>query len=186
MLQLYKSLVRSLVEYSCPVWNPSKISDVQMIESIQRNFTRKISGMKDLSYYDRLKRLNLMSLQRRRERYILIHTWKIINNFCPNDIGLEVNRNQRLGIKLYYPILKKSSTSAATTIYDNSFSVKAVQLWNILPRDINTATTLQTFKSKLGTFLKGIPDNPPTVGYSTANNNSLIYWKGDNGGPRFV
>ena len=61
--------------------------------------------MKDLSYYDRLKRLNLMSLQRRRERYILIHTWKIINNFCPNDIGLEVNRNQRLGIKLYYPIL---------------------------------------------------------------------------------
>ena len=142
--------------------------------------------MKNLSYWDRLKRLDLTSLQRRRERYILIHTWKIINNYCPNDIGLEVSSNQRLGTKLIYPILKKNATSAATTVYDNSFSVKAVQLWNILPKNVNTATTLQTFKSNLGAFIKTIPDNPPTVGYSTTNSNSLVDWKGQHGGPRFV
>ena len=29
MLTLYKSMVRSLVEYCCPLWHPSKISDIQ-------------------------------------------------------------------------------------------------------------------------------------------------------------
>ena len=186
MLQLYKSLVRSLVEYSSPVWNPSKVGDIQKIENIQRSFTRKISGMKDMNYWERLKRLDLMSLQRRRERYILIHAWKIINKLSPNDLCLEINTNKRLGTKLIYPALKKKSTAAASTTYDCSFAVKAVQLWNILPKDINTATTLESFKTKLGGFLKTIPDNPPTVGYSTPNGNSLVDWKGDNGGPRFV
>ena len=157
-----------------------------MIESIQQSFTRWISGLKELNYWDRLKHLNLMSLQRRRERYIIIHTWKIINNLCPNDVGLVVNDNKRLGIKLCYPPINARATSAATTAYENSFSVRAVKLWNILPSHINTKTTLQSFKTSLGAFLKTIPDNPPTVGYTTANSNSLVDWKGQHGGPRFV
>jgi len=36
MLQLYKSLIRSRVEYCCPLWNQNKIYDVQSFESIQR------------------------------------------------------------------------------------------------------------------------------------------------------
>ena len=42
MLQLYKTLIRSRVEYCCPLWNPSKISDIQTLESIQRQFTKRI------------------------------------------------------------------------------------------------------------------------------------------------
>ncbi|XP_056459756.1 alpha-N-acetylgalactosaminide alpha-2,6-sialyltransferase 5b isoform X1 [Gadus chalcogrammus] len=43
MLQLYKSLIRSRVEYCCPLWNPVKVSDIQTIEDVQRNFTRRIA-----------------------------------------------------------------------------------------------------------------------------------------------
>jgi len=42
MMTLYKSLVRSILEYCCPLWNPSKITDIQLLESVQRTFTNKI------------------------------------------------------------------------------------------------------------------------------------------------
>ena len=69
MMQVYKSLIRSELAYCCPVWSPTKIEDIKTIESLQRTFTSKISGIQHLSYWERLDRLNLMSLQRRRERY---------------------------------------------------------------------------------------------------------------------
>jgi hypothetical protein len=34
MLTLYKSLVRSLLEYCCPLWNPKKVTDIQLLESV--------------------------------------------------------------------------------------------------------------------------------------------------------
>ena len=69
MLTLFKSMVRSKLEYCCPVWDPPKITDIQNIENVQRQFTRRITGCKNLDYWQRLKKLKLMSLQRRRERY---------------------------------------------------------------------------------------------------------------------
>ena len=68
MLTLYKSMVRSLLEYCCPLWHPIKISDIQELESVQKAFNARISGVKDMHYWDRLVYLSLMSLQRRRER----------------------------------------------------------------------------------------------------------------------
>ena len=73
MMTLYKSLVRSHLEYCCPLWNSSTLADIQQLEGVQRTFTSRISGVGHLNYWERLKALNLMSLQRRRERYIIIH-----------------------------------------------------------------------------------------------------------------
>ena len=58
-------MVRSLIEYCCPLWHPSKISDIQELESVQKAFTARISGMRDIYYWDRLVYLSLMSLERR-------------------------------------------------------------------------------------------------------------------------
>ena len=63
MLTLYMSIVRSNLEYCCPVWNPTYIGEIQKLENVQRSFIRKILGCKDLTYWDRLKKLHLMSLR---------------------------------------------------------------------------------------------------------------------------
>ena len=67
MMTLYKTMVRSKLEYCCPVWNPVKITDIQKLENVQRSFTRKFQVCHDLAYWERLKKLKLMSLLRRGE-----------------------------------------------------------------------------------------------------------------------
>ena len=84
MLTLFKSLVISRLDYASQLWSPHKISQISQIEKVQRSFTKHITGMRDLSYHERLQALRLYSLQRRRERYCIILIWKIIENKAQN------------------------------------------------------------------------------------------------------
>ena len=160
MLTLFKTMVRSKLEYCCPVWNPHKIGDIKAIESIQRNFTRRINGSQHLNYWERLQKLNLMSLQRRRERYIIIHTWKIANEEAPNDINMIFKDSPRLGKRAIVPPINKAAQQSAATHYEHSFGVCAAKLWNLLPANVNTQPALEPFKVALGAFFKKIPGYP--------------------------
>ena len=79
MLQLYKSVVRPHVEFAISSWSPHYKKDIEAIEKIQHRFTRLLPRMKQLSYEDRLIKLNLTTLERRRERgdiiLIVIVNW---------------------------------------------------------------------------------------------------------------
>ena len=44
------------------------------------------------------KKVRPLSLQRGRERYILIQTWKIANSEAPNDINMSFKETLRQGI----------------------------------------------------------------------------------------
>ena len=54
--------------------------------------------------------------------------------------------------------------------------MRAARLWNTLPREVNTAETLDMFKVLLGRWLDQYPDNPPVKGYRTQNGNSILDW----------
>ena len=105
MITLYKSLIRCRLEYCCPLWDPSDISNIQLLEDIQRNFTSRIISCQGMSYWDRLSHLNLMSLQRRRKRYSIIYMWKVKNNIVPNNIDVQSTDNGRLGARSVIPSL---------------------------------------------------------------------------------
>ena len=119
----------------------------------------------------------MATLQRRRERYIIIHVWKIYHGLAPNDIGMEFHSNPRLGIKANVPSFKNTAQRSISTAYENSFAVNGARLWNTLPKEVNTQTSLNGLKSALGVFLKQFPDNPPVPGYTPPNDNSLTSWK---------
>ena len=176
MLTLYKSMVRSRLEYCCPLWNPLRIGDIQQIEGVQRTFTLKIRGCEKLDYHERLKHLGLFSLQRRRERYIIIHVWNL-NGLSHNDLGLSFRVNKRLGMKANLPALPKNCKDLAKTLYDSSFAVTGPKLWNSVPESVKCHTTMEGFKNSLNLFLrKRVRDHPPTVGYVTPQSKSICDW----------
>ena len=176
MLTLYKSVVRSHLEFSCPLWNPYRITDIAALEGVQRTFTSKIHGFQHFNYWERLSKLNLQSLQRRRERYILIYVWKILQGKVPNDINMQFSFNERRGFQVTIkPMI--NAYSKGQTIYDNSFIITGAKLWNLLPLQVNAiSSSLNVFKSALSKFMNLFPDNPPVAGYQRMNNNSLLEW----------
>ena len=173
MMTLYKSIVRSHIEYCCPLWHPTKICDIQAIESIQRCYTRKINGMSGFNYWERLKCLKLMSLQRRRERYIILQVWKILNNISPNDINIKFRPARRLGVQALVPSLISTSSATNQSIYDRSFAVVGPRLWNVLPRSLTTLSSAAQFKSSLTGWIRGLMDEPPVAGYVRGHSNTL-------------
>ena len=180
MLTIWKSLIRCKLEYCCPLWHPHRLEDVKTLENVQRFFTRHIAGMEGADYWERLSRLKLQSLQRRRERYIIIHMWKLLHNLVPNDLNVEFYHRERLGWRARIPVLFKRSRQSSKTIFDASFAVNGPKLWNILPKSVNSAVTLDSLKVHLGAFLESVPDCPPTSGYTAANANSMLNWCNDN------
>ena len=170
MLQLFKSLVRPILEYCCLVWDPSKSGDIKSIENVQRCFTRRLDGMQNLDYWERLKVLNLMSLQRRRQRYMLIHVWKTIHGFVPNSANLVFQHSARLGMRLVPPVFPYRAETWRANQYHSSFGPRAAHLWNRLPAAVNSCGSLGQFKSSLGNYLTGFYDRPPVRGYPSLPN----------------
>ena len=176
MMTLYKSLVRCKLEYCSPLWSPYLIGDIQALESVQRYFTRRVEDLAQFNYWERLKKLQLMSLQRRRERYTIIQMWKMYNGASPNCTTMRFYHHQRLGIKAEVPSLYTGAQKSISTKYFHSFGIRAARLWNALPKEVNTAETLDSFKVMLGQWLEQYPDCPPVKGYVTQNGNSILDW----------
>ena len=180
MLTLFKSLVRSRLEYCCEIWDPHLLKDIRRIEQVQRSFTDRIQGLKNLDYWNRLKTLKIRSLQRRREKTTILHTWKILYGIYPNDINLEFYEHTRTKsikakVKPLPKVGGKTLTSGKTlTLYDNGFIIKSAKLWNILPPKLSSINDFNKFKVELDKFLNDIPDEPPLPNYPFRNKNSLI------------
>ena len=174
MTTLYKSLVRSLLEYCCPLWDPVKVTEIQLLEGVQRTFTRCVGGLEKMNYWERLSRLKMMSLQRRRERYIILMMWKILNNVVPNCCDVKFTETSRHGTRAIVPSLSRSSSSSNQTLYDSSFAVRGPRLWNIVPENVKAAVSFDSFKNSLSDFLALIPDEPPVAGYRSSWSNSLV------------
>ena len=148
LIPLYIALVRPNLEYANVVWSPYLKKDKQRLENVQRHFTKRISGLSTLSYTDRLRILNLPSLEYRRLRGDLIEAYKITNNiydpltthklFC-----FDTDKRTRS-----HPF-KMHKTRFNTTKYQHFFTNRIVNTWNSLPEHMVMSDSLNTFKNKV-------------------------------------
>ena len=169
MMTLLKSLVLSPLDYVSQLWSPHLLKSVYILEKVQRSFTKHIAGMHTMSYEERLKHLNLISIQRRRDRYQIIYLWKIIEKFVPNPSApITWTYSERRGRSC--AVLNVNVGRLGSLCY-NSFRWRAIRIFNKLSKHIHmiSSCSVAKFKSQFNKHLRNISDLPCLSGY----NNSL-------------
>ena len=152
MLTAWKTLVIPHHDYCSQLWSPYLIKYKKLFEQLQYNFLKKIKGMNNKSYDEILKKLRVYSLERRRDRYRVIYTWKILEGLVPG-MNLDSFKSERRGRLIKVPSNMHS---------DQTFKTFAIKAWNELPRKIRdlTKVSVDTFKSHLDKHLLCLEDYP--------------------------
>ena len=91
LVPLYKSLVRSRLEYCVQAWRPYLVKDIELMEKVQKRMTRMLPDLKNMSYSERLKKLGLTTLEFRRLRGDLIfftETLEFVGGIVKNYISI--------------------------------------------------------------------------------------------------
>ena len=66
------------------------------MEKVQNRFTRRIPGMKNMTYDERLRRLGLWTLEERRNRADLIETINLYQvDTVPHELFFELDKHSR-------------------------------------------------------------------------------------------
>ena len=180
LLILWKALVLPTLDYCCQLWTPAALGLIQRIEQVQVSYLKKIVGMNSYDYWEQLDMLNLYSLERRRERYIAIYVWKILENLVPN-FGINVAYNKRKGRYCIIPKVHTTATQRVQTIRFNSLAVNGPRIFNCLPISLRNKSgcSVQSFKSALDKHLQTVPDEPRVaklIKFCSKGSNSLIQY----------
>jgi hypothetical protein len=159
-IPLYKSMVRSHLDYASTVWHPMTTKLKDDIESVQRRATKQIPSLKHLSYPDRLKKLNLPTLAYRKIRGDIIEAYKIVSNIYDesvtnNILDMKCDQNERASQRGHkYKLVQNINRTKNRKYY---FTSRIVKIWNGLPQCIIYAPSVNSFKSRLDRYWQNQP-----------------------------
>ena len=99
IMPLYKTLVRSHLEYCIQAWRPYRKKDIGILERVQRRATKMIQKLRNISYEMRLKECGLTTLETRRLRGDQIEVFKILNGYENIDRNIYSRLRKREGLE---------------------------------------------------------------------------------------
>jgi len=154
---LFVTIVRPHLEYGATLWNPLQKRLINVVENVQRRASKRLPGMSDLTYRERLKCLDLPTLEYRRYRGDMIEMYKLFHDLYDRSTS------QLLKESLEKKAPRQSHRNHQFTIYKvpcqkperrSFFKVRATDQWNNLPAYIVEAPSLNSFKNRLDNFWK--------------------------------
>ena len=150
LITAFKTYVGPLLEYATQIWSPYQKSSINAVESVQRAFTKRLSGLTDLSYNERLVNLKLQSLEHRRLLSDLTMCFNIVHGFTALQVAdfftfSTTSTTRGHSLKLVAPPFRNNVRKFV-------FSSRVVPVWNSLPEHIVNAQTSKIFKRLLSLY----------------------------------
>ena len=149
--QMYTSFLRPLLEYASVVWDNCTQTEQDLLDKIQNEAARITTGVtRSISLFNLYKEIGWLKLSDRRKYQKLILTFKIIHDLTPNYLS-EIFP-PHVGNRTEYPLRNASNIEVIarrTELFASSFVPSSVSLWNELPENIKSITSLSAFKSNV-------------------------------------
>ena len=148
-VHMFKTYVRPLLEYNAQVWSPSYLNEIDTVERVQRRFSKFMPGLWEVPYLTRLQILGLESLELRRIVFDLVYMYKLVYGFIDVDFtdlfisNTRVTRGHDLKVRM-----QRCNVNCRKHFFCNRVS----KIWNSLPHDVVSSSSVDKFKSKLGTI----------------------------------
>ena len=136
-----------MLRVSCCAWDPFNAADMSTVERVQRRATRLVPELRPLPYEERLRELNLPSLQYRRCRGDMITMYL----HYPRPLRLEKDDffTPALTTRTRGHRLKIAKKPATSRVRRQHFSARVVTDWNGLPEDVVCVPSTNNFKNRL-------------------------------------
>ena len=152
LFRAFTTYVRPLLEYDSPVWSPRYAYLINKLESVQRRFTKRLRGFRQISYADRLVHLNAETLELRRLKSDLTMIFCVIRGFVSIDcdrlfsiIDSETSHTRGHSFKVL-----KEHCNINCRLY--SFVCRNVNVWNSLPDHVVNSDSVAIFKRRLSSL----------------------------------
>ena len=156
---LIHAFVTSKVDYCNSLFSGISKSDLRPLEIVQNYAARLVLKRgRFASSKPLLKELHWLPIISRVDYKVLLITYKARENLAPEYITSLLSPANSLNClrSADDESLLHIDFTYSRRMGDRAFSVYAPKMWNALPKDIRESTSLNTFKSKLKTYLFNI------------------------------
>ena len=150
LTRAFITYVRPLLEYATAVWSPHFKQDVDLIEGVQRAFTRKlfyICNLPPATYDERLRLLGLQRLELRRLHYDVCLMFKLTHGIINCHLRHAISLAPRAGLRGHR--YKLHVLPAKKLVLSSHFIHRTVPVWNSLPDSCFVPDSYSVFKRKI-------------------------------------
>jgi hypothetical protein len=151
LLYIYNTHIQPIIDYGITIWGCAPKVEINRIQRLQNMCARIILGNFDFNKrgIDLVRELNWMNVSERIHYFTCILMYKCLHEKVPtylqNEISLKRDINNRQGLRtspydIYIPPFLSSFN-------ENSIFIRGAKSWNALPLELQSASSIYTFKS---------------------------------------
>lgn len=152
LLRIFKSYIRPKLEYACPAWLGTTITNINILEALQRRAIRVILGMTYCSEISpqHYAQLSLDSLLERRIYATACYGYKLYNGMTPELTHQYKPRLKDFPYAMRAPVIELPCNFPAPSLAFKRSPVSLItSLFNFLDPNLLTLPSLQAFRSAL-------------------------------------